>query len=272
MSDYLKNLEKYNLLEPTAISKKSFEEIKQDIVKDIESKNSIKLIESDDFMPVVETFAYREQYLRNLINEIIKKMLPHYSSGDDLDNFIFAFFGGMLRLENEEDMAFLERARLSLNSYSSAGSDKSYIFWTKNFDKNIYDVKPLKKEDAVVQIIYASRKHIDENRLLKYLSGEKVRPLTDKVEILKAINKKINLEATIIVFDEKDIEQIKDICLKNFEKHFFIGEKVVFSKLIDLLHINGVYSVNTNIKNDIEIAENEVAKIELNLTIKGRNV
>jgi len=73
--DYLKNLEKYNLKEPKAISKLSFEEIKEQIIEDIKKQRpNIKLVQSDDFMLLIETFAYRELYLRNLINEDLKKM------------------------------------------------------------------------------------------------------------------------------------------------------------------------------------------------------
>ena len=44
---------------------------------------------------------------------------------------------------NETYNAFLERAILSLNKYATAGSEKSYIFHTKTFDSDIYDVKVL---------------------------------------------------------------------------------------------------------------------------------
>ena len=237
MSDYLKNLEKYNLPEPTAISKLSFEEIKAEIIANIKAlKPDIELVESDDYMVMLEAFAYRELYLRNLINEDIKKMLPHYSGGADLDNFIFSFFGGEKRLDGEDDLAFLERAKLSLNSYSSAGSEQSYEYWTKSFSANIYDVKAIKKSAGVV--------------------------------LIEAIKVPINLEASVTIFDSNSLENIQQQIMKNFSNRFYIGEKVIFSKLIDLLHINGVYRVDTNIKNDVEIASNEVAIINLSLTME----
>jgi phage-related baseplate assembly protein len=46
--------------------------------------------------------------LRNRFNSAIKKMLPHYSSGADLDNFVFAYYGGELRLQGEEPTANYE--------------------------------------------------------------------------------------------------------------------------------------------------------------------
>ncbi len=269
MSDYLKNLEKYNLPEPTAISKLSFEEIKAEIIANIKAlKPDIELVESDDYMVMLEAFAYRELYLRNLINEDIKKMLRHYSGGADLDNFIFSFFGGEKRLDGEDDLAFLERAKLSLNSYSSAGSEQSYEYWTKSFSANIYDVKAIKKSAGVVLIVYVAISEINESELYSFVSDKKVRPLTDSVEVKEAIKVPINLEASVTIFDSNSLENIQQQIMKNFSNRFYIGEKVIFSKLIDLLHINGVYRVDTNIKNDVEIASNEVAIINLSLTME----
>ena len=58
MSDYLKNLEKYNLPEPTAISKLSFEEIKAEIIANIKAlKPDIELVESDDYMVMLEALS-----------------------------------------------------------------------------------------------------------------------------------------------------------------------------------------------------------------------
>lgn len=272
MSDYLKNLEKYNLPEPTAISKLTFEDIKAEIISDIKTiKPDIQLVESDDYMVMLEAFAYRELYLRNLINEDIKKMLPHYSSGTDLDNFIFSFFGGEERLDGEDDLAFLQRAKLSLNSYSSAGSEQSYEYWTKSFSANIYDVKATKKSAGVVQIVYVAISAINESELYSFVSDKKVRPLTDSVELLEAKKVPINLEVSVTIFDSNSLENIKQQIIKNFSNRFYIGEKVIFSKVIDLLHINGVYRVDTNIKSDVEIASNEVAIINLSLTMEIKN-
>jgi len=270
--DYLKNLEKYNLQEPTAISKLSFEDIKEQIIKDIKKQRpKIKLVQSDDFMLLIETFAYREIYLRNLINEDLKKMLPHYSSGADLDNFIFAFFGGEQRLENEDDMSFLIRAKASLNKYSSAGSEQSYKYWVKSFSANIYDVKVFNKSAGVVKIVYALSKAINENELYNFINSKKVRPLSDKVEIKEATKKQIDLSADVTIFNTKDLELIADTIKENFSNRYYIGEKVIFSKLIDLLHINGVYRVHTNIKEDIQIANDEIAVINLDLTLKVKD-
>lgn len=70
------------------------------IVKEINP--DINLVESDSNMLQIEAFAYREMLLRNMFNSAIKTMLPHYCKGDDLDNFVFGFYGGEKRLEGVE--------------------------------------------------------------------------------------------------------------------------------------------------------------------------
>ncbi len=62
-------------------------------------------IESDPNMMQIEAFSYKELLLKNMINGLIKKMLPHYSKDADLDNFIFGFYGGEQRLEGANPTA-----------------------------------------------------------------------------------------------------------------------------------------------------------------------
>jgi phage-related baseplate assembly protein len=56
-------------------------------------------------MMQIEAFSYKELLLKNMINGLIKKMLPHYSKDADLDNFIFGFYGGEQRLEGANPTA-----------------------------------------------------------------------------------------------------------------------------------------------------------------------
>ena len=154
---YLKNIEKYNLSEPTAISKLTYEQIKDELIEEVKRvKPDIKLVESDDYMVLLEVCAYRETYLRNMMNIDIKKMLPHYSSGVDLDNFIFAFYGGEKRVDGEDDAAFFERAKLSLHSYARAGIKETFEYWTKSFNALIYDALASRVSPGVVPIVYST--------------------------------------------------------------------------------------------------------------------
>ncbi|WP_294962040.1 baseplate J/gp47 family protein [Sulfurimonas sp.] len=95
-----------NLPEPTIFTTISIEEIIQENVDLMKSINPEWIpIESDANMMQIEAFSYKEMFLRNMFNQAIKEMLPHYSSKENLDNFVFGFYGGELRLEGAEPKA-----------------------------------------------------------------------------------------------------------------------------------------------------------------------
>ncbi len=96
------------ILQETAIEKIIDENVT--LTKNLMEQKGINWepIESDPNMMQIEAFSYKELSLRKLINKLIKAMLPHLSSGDDLDNFIFAFYAGETRLQGEEPTALYE--------------------------------------------------------------------------------------------------------------------------------------------------------------------
>lgn len=68
----------------------------------------VKLIESDTILMQLEDMAYRKALYSTSLNNKIKQMLPHFCKGEDLDHFVFAFYGGETRLQGEEPTALYE--------------------------------------------------------------------------------------------------------------------------------------------------------------------
>jgi len=288
---------KYNLPTPTAIEELSYEKILTDNVSFAKKLlPTWQPVESDEYMILLESQSNKELHFRAFINELVKKMLPHYSSGSDLDNFIFGFYGGIRRLDNENDAEFLERAMLSVNRFSTAGPSEAYKYHTYEADARVGDVKvinalkPLSeyvslfvgKDEvgilaALIQLmgdmatveIYIASKDVIDNDLLQIvqttLSAEKTRPLTDRVVVKPAIIKDVILAVTLEVYDLSQEIVIENEINSNFLKFFKIGEDVIYSELISKLHINGVYRVITDINSDVIIEDTEIAKITLNL-------
>ncbi len=93
------------ILQETAIEKIIEENVA--LTKDLMEQKGINWepCESDPNMMQIEAFSYKELALRKRINKLIRAMLPHLSSGDDLDNFIFAFYAGEQRHLGEEPTA-----------------------------------------------------------------------------------------------------------------------------------------------------------------------
>jgi len=255
--------------------------------------------QSDMLTIVSQSLAYKELHDRKAQNEKIKKMLPHFSSGADLDNFIFAFYGGLTRIENETDKEFLDRAILSINRSSTAGAIETYKYYTYKADAKIDDVKvksaikdakeylPLflnKDEDellksiktfiadfATVEIYIASKEDIDDTLILKVtnaLNEERVRPLSDKVIVKQAKIKNVSIKATIEIYDLNSKQTIKDEISNNFNRFFKIGEDLICSEVISNLHIDGVYKVSTNINEDVGIEDTQIIKLLLELDFK----
>ncbi|WP_324171982.1 baseplate J/gp47 family protein [Sulfurimonas sp.] len=295
---------KYNLPIPTAIEVLNFEKILQDnVAYASELLPNWQPVESDDYMILLESQSNKEVYFRAYINSLIKKMLPHYSNGADLDNFIFGFYAGITRLKDEEDAEFLDRAILSVNRFSTAGPIEAYAYHTYKADSRVVDakvinaIKPLSEyvplfvvqdeagilaalmqlmgDMATVEIYIASKNTVDEELLqiiLTTLNEEKTRPLTDRVIVKSATIKEVVLDATLEVYDLTASATIETQIRINFNKFFKIGEDLIYSKIISSLHINGVYKVTTNINDDVVIKDTEIVKLTLNLNLVQREM
>lgn len=68
----------------------------------------VNLIESGTVLMQLENIAYRKAFHNVALNNKIKLMLPHYCENEDLDNFIFGFYGGEQRHLGEEPAANYE--------------------------------------------------------------------------------------------------------------------------------------------------------------------
>lgn len=90
----------------------------------------------------------------------------------------------------EDDNSLKERFYLAPSSYSVAGPDDAYVYWSKTFSSSIQDVKVTSPTPCVVDIrivldggLLPSSTMIQQ--LQEYLQNSSIRPLTDQV-IVKA--------------------------------------------------------------------------------------
>jgi len=294
---------KYNLPLLTAIEVVTFETILQENIEIMQKllKDWVP-VESDPYMIILESISYKELQNRLNDNEKIRKMIPHLTSGDDLDVILFSYFGGIKRLENENDEDFLDRAILSLNRNSTAGAYKTYEYYTYSANETIEDVKVLnglkplstyvplfldKNEDeilkalfklvgdmATVEVYIASKNEITQqviDDVITMINDEKIRPLTDRVLVKPASKKDLVIDIDLEIYDLNNQELIQENISKNFNQLFKIGENLIYSELISKLHINGVYKVVTNISNDVVVSNTEVLKVSLNFNFRKNN-
>lgn len=87
----------------------------------------------------------------------------------------------------ESDDSLLMRAYLAPEHYSVAGSTLAYEYWVQYYQDNIADVKVTSPSDGVVDIRVLMEDGLPSDDICKSiltkLSADRIRPLTDKVEV-----------------------------------------------------------------------------------------
>lgn len=222
-------------------------------------------LESDPYMLLVESFSYRELYLRAEFNNRLSGLLLLYAQGNNLDTVAASYYG-LNRLAGETDKAFRTRILVSLDGYSTAGSIESYQFHTRSVSAMIDDVLVFSPEKGTVNVVIASFNNDITPELItaveEKLNSKKVRPITDLVQVNVATEKPVEVNANVVIFNIDDQDSIKQKIIENFSGQLNIGEDLTYSQMIRNCHVNGVYKVTlTNHDTDIDCAETHIIKI-----------
>lgn len=178
---------------------------------------------------------------------------------------ISGFAGGS---DVESDERLRERAVLSLERFSTAGSAKAYVYQTLSANAKIEEVSVLNGGAGIVNIFLKSSDMSEETKqsVEEYLSGEKVRPLTDKVVVKNARIKDIEIKATLELTD-MFLQDTIDKEIKASRKSLKLGEDLNLSYIYSMLHKNGVYRVNLAAPTaDTKVDEDGFVKISFNLS------
>ncbi|MDR0580204.1 MAG: baseplate J/gp47 family protein, partial [Campylobacteraceae bacterium] len=164
----------------------------------------------------------------------------------------------------ESDEKFRERAILSLERFSTAGSINAYRYYA-TINTNIEEVGVAGEYPAgVVKIYLRTVNNLDLNEekdlikdVLTALNKEDVRPLTDKVEVYMSTRKTLTVSATIGLLDLGRQSEINNK-IEATKQRFALGEDVNLSYLYKILHQEGVYRADiTAMKIDDNDAEVE---------------
>ena len=241
------------LTPPTVIETLSFETIFQELLADFVAKKPDydALLESDPAIIALECAAYRELLLRQRINEAAKSCMLAYATGTDLDNL--AAFYGIVRQADETDERLRYRTQLSLEAFTTAGSEKSYLFHTLSADPRVKSASVQTPSDGRVLISIMSYEDngTASDELIeivnKYVSSEDKRPLTDHVTIQSAKLEQYKIQAKIYMYYSPSMTVTEQECRaaldKYVEKHSTIGNYVASSGIFDALHTEGVQKV-----------------------------
>lgn len=140
----------------------------------------------------------------------------------------------------ESDEALRERTRQAPESFSTAGPDGSYIFWTKTASPAIIDVAVYSPTPGVVHI----RPLLEDGELPngqliqdieKILNEKNRRPLTDKVEVLEPeqVEYNINVKYYINSNDAEQENTLKEAVEKSIKEDYVLWQKSALGRDID---------------------------------------
>jgi len=190
---------------------------------------------------------------------------------DKVEN-ISVSFGG---LDEEDDEHFRERIWRAPEAFSNAGSKGAYEFWARSAHQDIVDVYVESPSPGVVRV-YPLLKNggipTQEilSRVAEVLSDEKVRPLTDFVEVLPPQERRYSIRAQLYLYQPYSSlasaiqEQAISVLQKYAEKLAQrLGHDVVPEQIVaELQKITGVYRAVLIEPAYIEVSPSEVAKCE----------
>lgn len=118
--------------------------------------------------------------------------------------------------EEESDEQLAERIYLAPSRYSTAGPDDAYEYWVKTCNSGITDVKVQSPTAGVVEIRFIMQDgtipgEATLQEVATFLQDEKIRPLTDKVEVKAPVvqNYAINLTYYIAESDKNQAPAIQ---------------------------------------------------------------
>lgn len=195
--------------------------------------------------------------------ELIQTPLPFVLKAKQTSNFS----GGA---DKESDDRLRQRAVLSLERFSTAGSAKAYIYQALSANAKVEEVSVLNGGAGIVNVYLKSSDMSEATRqsVEDHLSGEKVRPLTDTVNIKNATIKDVEISAQLELTDMFLQDEI-DKTIKASRSSLNLGEDLNLSYIYKLLHQDGVYRVNLNAPAaDTKVNDDSFIGLNFNLSYK----
>ena len=177
-------------------------------------------------------------------------------------------FGGGAEVESDERLK--ERAVLSLERFSTAGSKKAYIYHALSANAKVEEASVLNGGPGIVKVYLKTSDMSEETRqsVADYLSGEKVRPLTDTVIVENATIKNIEVRAELELTD-MFLQDSIDKEIKASKGSLSIGEDLNLSYVYSTLHKNGVYRARLITPSaDTKVGDDSFIKVSFSLSYK----
>ncbi|WDL74375.1 baseplate J/gp47 family protein [Helicobacter winghamensis] len=165
--------------------------------------------------------------------EFLQTPLPFVTQIKQLESFS----GGA---SEESDEALRERAVMSVHRFSTAGSEKGYIYHGLSASAKISSIKALNNGAGRVRVIIKSEDETIIPEIEAYLSGDEVRPLTDEVSVELARKREFIVNAKLSLLELSRANEISQK-ISNLQKDFDLSVDLALGFIYKCLHQDGVY-------------------------------
>lgn len=255
------------------------------------------LVESDPAYKVLEEFAYREVLVRQRVNEAAKAVMLAFATGSDLDQIAANYNVPRLMIDPgdpdalppvpptmESDTDFRSRIPMSLEGYTTAGSEGSYVYHALSASGDVKDAAAVMPEPGYVTVYVLSRTGDGTasagmvEAVAAALNAEHTRPLTDNVTVLSASILPYTIQAELVLYPGPDsavvLQAAQDAVADYTASVHRIGYDVSLSGLMRALHQTGVQRVIlTQPAGDIIVAEGQAGYCAgVSITVGGTDV
>lgn len=284
------------LAAPGVVESLTYEDILAQMLSDLAARYPAfsALVESDPAHKILEVAAYRELLLRQRVNDAARAVMLAFATGSDLDQIGANFNVPRLVLDPgnptalppipptyESDEEFRARIPLSLESYTTAGSEGSYVYHGMSADGDVKDVQAVSPMPGQVTVYVLSRTGngaASMGLLAKVgaaLNADDVRPITDQVTVQSASVVNYSVTAELVLYPGPDAAVIVAAARKALQQYadsvHRIGYDVSLSGIYQALHQPGVQRVNlTSPTANISVGDGQASYCTaITLTVAG---
>lgn len=252
---------------PDVVEALDFETILAAMLADLRARDPAfdVLVESDPAYKLLEVCAYRELLIRQRVNDAARSVMLSFATGADLDQIGANYGVQRLVLDEgdpdaippvpptyESDADFRARIQLSLEGYTTAGSEGSYVFHGLGADPDVKDIAAVSPDPGLVTVYVLSRtgNGLASPELIaavsNTLNAEEIRPMTDQVTVQSASIVNYTITAELTLYPGPDPVVVRQAALDAVtayaEAQRRIGYDVTVSGLYAALHQPGVQS------------------------------
>lgn len=235
---------------PEVIEEIGFEALLQEMLDELAARMpELDVAVSDPAYKVLEVAAYWRMLDRQRANDRARRLLAAYAGGSDLDHIGVTYYGTE-RQAGESDAAYLRRMLLAYDSWSTAGSENSYVYHALGADPAVRDATAINRGagEVLITVLAAEGDGTAPQAVLDTvkaaLDAERVRPLNDRVTVQSASVTAYQVRAELVLREGPSPEvvaaQAKAAVEAYTEARHRLGEDVVRGAIEAALYVEGV--------------------------------